>query len=408
MNCLLAHPTGNNFVRETAVGLHASGQLMELHLSIAACGGNLFDQLSRFPGMSELARRRYPDGLRSMLRLHPGREVGRLLAQRMGWRGLLMHEAGWASIDACYQYFDQTVANRLNASHQIDCVYAYEDGARDTFAAALKQGLRRVYDLPIVHWQMSRQIMQEEAERMPAWRPTLTAVFDSREKCARKDEELAMADCVICPSPFVANSLPRYIREQKAVHVIPFGSPQISAPSIRSAANRKLRILFAGSMSQRKGLGDLMAAMRLLDPAQFELHVLGAPMAPMAFYRQECPDFIHHGPCPHEQVLELMKSCDVFALPSLVEGRALVQQEALSCGLPIIVTGNAGASDLVEDGTAGFLVPIRSPEKIAEKLQLLRQDPDLLASMQEAAPAKAASVSWGAYRERIAEAVSAT
>ena len=61
-------------------------------------------------------------------------------------------------------------------------------------------------------------------------------------------------------------------------------------------------------------------------------------------------------------------------LPSIVEGRALVQQEALSCGLPIIVTPNAGGEDLVEEGITGHLVPIRSPEKIAEAISSLLAD----------------------------------
>ena len=48
--------------------------------------------------------------------------------------------------------------------------------------------------------------------------------------------------------------------------------------------------------------------------------------------------------------------------------RALVQQEALSCGTPLIVTPNAGAEDLIDEGLTGFIIPFRNPEKIAEKI----------------------------------------
>lgn len=94
-----------------------------------------------------------------------------------------------------------------------------------------------------------------------------------------------------------------------------------------------------------------------------------------------------------------------FVLPSIVEGRALVQQEAMSCGLPIIVTKNAGAEDLVEDGKAGFLVPIRSPEAIAEKLELLQRDRELLAAMRNAAKEKASELTWATYRKKVAKIV---
>jgi glycosyltransferase involved in cell wall biosynthesis len=98
-----------------------------------------------------------------------------------------------------------------------------------------------------------------------------------------------------------------------------------------------------------------------------------------------------------------MRSCDVFVLPSIVEGRALVQQEAMSCGLPIIVTRNAGGEDLVEDGKAGYLIPIRDPQAIAEKLEMLFNNRVLLNEMRQAAQSKAQSLSWTDYRQRIVE-----
>ncbi|GHB95300.1 glycosyltransferase [Cerasicoccus arenae] len=406
MNVLLAHPTGNNFVREAAIGLQDASLLKELHLSIAACGNNAVAKISKLPGFSELARRTYPAELAPVLHLHPWREAVRLIASRMHWVSLLRHEFGWASVDACYQHFDRQVSNRLKQNDKISCVYAYEDGALETFRVAQKRDLRRVYDLPIAHWQASRRIMEEEAERLPNWRPTLSGVQDSKDKYLRKEEELSLAECIVCPSTFVADSIPEEIRKGKQVRVIPFGSPTGIIPHTSTKSeNDKLRVLFAGSMSQRKGLGDLMTAMSLLDSAQFELHVMGSPLAPMEFYHQAYPNFIHYSPRPHDQVLALMKTCDVLVLPSLVEGRALVQQEALACGLPIIVTANAGAPDLVEDGQAGFLVPIRSPESIADKLLLLKQHPERLKAMKTAAPIKAATVSWKSYRQGIVDAV---
>lgn len=408
MSCLLAHPTGNNFVRETAIALEENELLQELHLSIAACGDNIFSKLAQLPGASEIRRRTYPTALLNKLYLHPNREIIRLIAGRLGLSFLAGREHSYASLDTCYRLFDEKIASRLKNANDIKSVYAYEDASLACFRTAQRKGLRRIYDLPIAYWQTSRNLMEEEADRLPEWRITLTAIFDSREKCSRKDEELELANAVVTPSQFVADSLPIHIRQTKPVHVIPFGSPDILPPPPRPPSNQKLRVLFAGSMSQRKGLADLFAAIQLLPQDKFELHVMGTPLAPLAFYHQQCPHFIHHPPRSHDKVLELMRSCDVFVLPSLVEGRALVQQEALACGLPIIVTANAGAEDLVSDQRAGFLVPIRSPEAIAEKLSLLDNDRERLCNMQKAAPIKAAEVSWRAYRHRIAEVVKST
>ena len=121
-------------------------------------------------------------------------------------------------------------------------------------------------------------------------------------------------------------------------------------------------------MSQRKGLADLFEAMKLLKGEPVSLSILGQPSMPMEFYRRQLAEFEYFLPCSNKKVRAIMKEHDALVLPSIVEGRALVQQEALSCGLPIIVTPNTGGEDLIEEGITGYLVPIRSPEKIAEAI----------------------------------------
>jgi glycosyltransferase involved in cell wall biosynthesis len=247
--------------------------------------------------------------------------------------------------------------------------------------------------------------LAEEADRLPDWSCTLDGLKDSEEKLRRKDLELELADVVVCPSRFVRNSLPVDILNRKRVEVVPFGSPAFVEPARKVRRKGPLKVLFAGSMTQRKGLADVFAAMDLIDSKKIELHVLGLPVAGMDFYRSRCPDFTYHRTRSNAAVLELMAFCDVLVLPSIVEGRALVQQEAMACGLPVIATRNAGAEDLLEDGTAGFLVPIRSPEAIAEKLECLACDRSLLEEMGRAARAKARALSWADYRRRIVEVV---
>jgi glycosyltransferase involved in cell wall biosynthesis len=110
-------------------------------------------------------------------------------------------------------------------------------------------------------------------------------------------------------------------------------------------------------MTQRKGLADLFAAFNIVNRKDVELVVLGSLVQPLEFYRGQYADFSYEAPRPHGNVLQLMQSCDVFALPSIVEGRALVQQEAMACGLPLIVTPNAGGQDLIEEGKQDFSFP---------------------------------------------------
>jgi glycosyltransferase involved in cell wall biosynthesis len=338
-----------------------------------------------------------------------------MIFPRIGMGRYLKHETGWASIDAVYRDFDRAVALRLSRrakQENISAVYAYEDGALATFKQAKALGLTCIYDLPIAYWETVRKLLLEEAIRLPEWAPTLRGgTMDSSEKLERKTLELEMADIVVGPGSFVKGSLPGWTKGKKIV-MVPFGSPvqvfgeQKENEPADNNDKRPLRVLFAGSMSQRKGLGDLFAAVRLLNRRDIELVVMGSLEAPMEFYRKEYPDFIYESGRPNDQVLALMRTCDVFCLPSIVEGRALVMQEAMSQGLPIIITANTGGEDLVkEDGSTGFLVPIRSPQLIAEKLNWMLDNRAATKEMGKKAKQHAAEYTWKKYGDNIIDAI---
>jgi len=380
----LSHPTGNQFVRALLAALHDTDTLDGFFTTIATASG-----------------RRHYELPREKIRTRPFRETLRLASQRLGVEVLTAHETGWASADAVYRDLDRAVARWISAHPGPGGVYCYEDGALETFRAAKRTGKSAFYELPIAYWETSRQLLIEEAGRLPEWEPTLFATRDSEEKFQRKSEELALADLVVCPSQFVRDSLPAAVRHKCVV--AEFGSPVARVPQRRNGP--RLRILFAGTLSQRKGLADLFAAMKLLNRSDVELVVMGSPTAPMDFYRAQYAGFIYEPTRSHDGVLELMATCDVLALPSIVEGRALVQQEAMSCGLPLIVTANAGGGDLIEEGKTGFLVPIRCPAAIAEKIAWFADHRNLLPMMQDAAQKKAGEYTWAAYAEKILEAI---
>ena len=96
-----------------------------------------------------------------------------------------------------------------------------------------------------------------------------------------------------------------------------------------------------------------------------------------------------------------MHQHNALVLPSIAEGRALVQQEALSCGLPIVVTPNAGGEDLVVEGVTGQLVPIRSPEKIAEAISSMMENRKNRDEIQKLCQKKAREYTWANYAQNI-------
>jgi glycosyltransferase involved in cell wall biosynthesis len=98
-----------------------------------------------------------------------------------------------------------------------------------------------------------------------------------------------------------------------------------------------------------------------------------------------------------------MRRHDVLVLPSLFEGFGLVILEAMAQGLVVIATPHTAAPDLIEDGTDGFIVPIRSPEAIAEKMEMLLGARERLHEMKLAARRKAEKQRWEVYRRALAQ-----
>jgi hypothetical protein len=196
MKVLLSHPTGNEFVRALINALSQQGMLAEFDTTVAADPASPW--LKMLPGSvrQEWLRRTYPIPQNEIV-THPLRELGRMILPRLGLKSAVKHETGWASVDAVYRNLDHKVADRLSSlknGNKPDAIYAYEDGALQSFTRAKQLGVKCIYDLPIGYWRAAREMLGAERERWPDWAATLTGLRDSQAKLDRKDEEIRLAD----------------------------------------------------------------------------------------------------------------------------------------------------------------------------------------------------------------------
>jgi glycosyltransferase involved in cell wall biosynthesis len=323
---------------------------------------------------------------------------------RAGKKHLVTGEKNRFSVDGVYRDLDAHIARDLKRYPNVRAVYAYEDGALEHFREARARGIRRIYDLPIGYWQANRKISLEEAELQPGWKGTLNALSDSDAKCARKDQELELSDTIVVPSTFVKNTLDLY-PSSKRIIVNPFGVPSnLSQPRQRTSPDQSLRVLYVGSLTQRKGIAYLFEAIEKVGKAVM-LTVIGRKVGQSDLLDQYCQKHRWIPSLPHQEILAEMSRHDVFVFPSLFEGLALVQGEALSQGLPVITTPNSGGADILRDGIDGFIVPIRDPDAIASRLLELYRDRALLQQMSDSARDGASQLHWQGYKERVVRIV---
>jgi glycosyltransferase involved in cell wall biosynthesis len=394
---LFSHPIGNENVREALLAFDRAGMLSEFWTTISWNPKSAVNRVLP-PSLRELfSRRSFPESIRSRTHTAPLREALRLFGGGAGYSS--RHETGAFSIDAVLRDLDKRVANHLRKIDNIRAIYAYEDGALQSFRAARDRNSQRIYDLPIGYWKVGQRIFAEEAEREPEWTPTLTGTLDSAEKLARKDDELRLATRVIVASTFTKQTLAESPCTAK-IDIVPYGAPPAFSGDIVKPSG-KLKVLFAGSLGQRKGLSYVLKAIDFLN-SKLELTLLGrkaaagcAPLESAVRKHRWLPSL------SHDAVLREMHRHDVLVLPSLFEGFGLVILEAMAQGTPVIATEHTAGPDIIKDGVDGFVVPLRSAEAIAEKLDLLACDRERLIAMKSAAQRKAGSFRWESYRDGL-------
>jgi starch synthase len=404
---ILSHPTGNANVRETARALNEAGLLAEFWTSIYWRRENGVNRLLPGTLVRELNRRTFSCVSRDQVHSNPWREAGRLMSTRLGLSKLNQHETGFFSVDAVYHSLDRKLATALRRNSDVRGVYAYEDGALNTFQAARARELKTIYELPIGYWKAHHELLNEEAALQPEWAKTLRGKTDSQEKLHRKDEELALADQIIVPSQFVRDTLAKAGPLSASINVIPYGAPPVTLEPKPAAENPKLKIIFVGMLSQRKGLSYLLDAVKKLG-SSVELTLIGRRTCDCKPLDQALQEHRWIPSLSHDEVLKEIRHHDVMAFPSLFEGFGLVVLEAMSCGVPVIATSQGGAPDFLVDGEDGFLVAVRDSEAIAEKLEILIRDRNRLSSMSQAATRKAIQHSWESYRKRLVQIVKQT
>lgn len=410
MKIVLSHPTGNEFVRAAASGFQQANLIFEFYTSIASFSGSFFDSIGNYAPFAEIHRRRFDTGLQSITRTYPWLEICRHIALKTNFSKLTRHESGIFSIDAVYQGLDRYVALKLKKglTKEVNAIYAYEDGALNSFIQAKHLNIKCLYDLPIGYWRSSRRLMEHERERWPDWASTLTGFNDSDAKLARKDEELRLADKIFIASQFTAKTLEDYPGTLAPVEIIPYAFPPVN--NMRSYTTkfrqRPLKLLFVGSLSQRKGIADLFAAVNSIGLHHVVLTIVGhkvtdsCPVLDLELSKHKwIPTLHHHG------ILKLMREHDVLVFPSLFEGFGLVITEAMSQGTPVITTDRTAGPDLIKHGENGWLIEAGSTKDLILAIEELLYHPKYIWDAGKAAMETARQRPWKIYGKELAIAV---
>lgn len=280
-------------------------------------------------------------------------------------------------------------------------VVAYEGFALPAFSAA-PRGTCTLLNYPVAHHRQRRLIRDEELALEPDFAASWPGFGDwgpGHED--RLDAEIARADIVLLGSDFAADSFVAAGVPRDKLRVVPYGVDlQLFTPPAKAPPGERFKVIYAGQLTQRKGISYLLRAWQAFRRDDAELTMVGSIVGDPQVLQRWQPLFTH---VPHQtrpQLAQRYRESHVFVLPTLVEGMPLVVLEAMACGLPVIVTAN-GPGGIVRDGIDGFIVAQRDPQAVQEKLELLYRDRERCAAMGRNAAQRALQFSWSAYAEGV-------
>jgi starch synthase len=262
-------------------------------------------------------------------------------------------------------WFDRWALRQLKAGDHVISSYGY---ANRCFEFARASGGKTFVDAGNSHIENFWEVLTQEQRR---WNSVQTPV--SRYWYERSRAMLAGGvDYILSPSKYVTDSfLARGFRpDQILPNIYPVDLSLFQPADSARPKDRPLTVINTGALSLRKGTPYLLEAFRLIraqhPSARFLLtrNVREDVAAILGRYNDLTVDWAPG--LPHLQLAERLRQADVFVLPSLEEGLVRTALEAMACGLQVVLTPNTGASDFVESGVNGEIVPIRDPAATAE------------------------------------------
>lgn len=254
------------------------------------------------------------------------------------------------------------------------------------------------------HIRFQNEILNEEYKK---WGFEFKGI--DQRVITKEESEYELADRITVPSEFVRQSFIKMGVSDTKIIKIPYGARLDRFQKISEPGENNFSVLWVGGVSIRKGFMYALEAFQKLSLTKKKFIVVGTIEKELKILLRNV-DLSHVnflGNIENSRLPALYSKSNVFLISSVEEGLAMVQGEALACGCPVIATENTGASDLFTDGLEGFILPIRSSEAIADKLQLLADDLPLRKRMSDAALIKVKDIGgWDSYGENWSKLIS--
>ncbi|MFP3504716.1 glycosyltransferase family 4 protein [Burkholderia sp. SIMBA_062] len=272
--------------------------------------------------------------------------------------------------------------------------------SRHIVAKAKREGSIVLGEVVNTHPLYRDRLLSEEEDRR-----RLPHIQRINRQQRRLIEEVKLYDYVLAPSSIVRESFIQHGVPASIIKVIPYAAnvKRFHPLEKRGKDTNRFGILCVGQISLRKGQIYLLEAVKQLGDKRVHVTLIGQidPMVEplLAPYRHL---FTHIPRVENSQLNDYYNAADLFVLPSLEEGLAVVLCEALATGLPIVATRESGAAEIIEHDRSGKIVPSGSVEQLADAIGEMISSPDKIVEFSRQAIVAAASThNWTQYVDKL-------
>ncbi len=318
----------------------------------------------------------------------PGKHVASCSYEGVASRLLSQAARAGLSTDSeplLHRWFGRWAAKRV-AEETWDVVLCWSGVAEETFRALKDTRSLLICHRSSSHIRTQGRLLEEEEARtgVPQERPSVWM-------SAREQREYQLADLVYVPSSFAHQSFRDEGEDLNKVITIQHGVDtrffrpslaDVEARCARILSGSPLRVLNVGTFCFRKGIWDFADVIQKLGTVDYHFRFVG-PINPEAsnFSSKLRPEVDFVPPQPQSQLPIHYRWGDIFVLPTIEDGFPFVLAQAHAAALPILTTPNGAGNDLISNGENGWVLPIRDPRAIEEKLRWCKANRDKVVAM---------------------------
>ena len=298
------------------------------------------------------------------------------------------------------KYFEYRALSNLDFK-DLDILIGWSSFSYSSFLKAKNEKCISILERGSTHIEYQNEILKKEYELLNLKPNLIPKYIIDKEK-----KEYELADFIMVPTEYARKTFLDKGFSEKKIIKNPYGVnlKEFYYDTKLQEKKTKFRIIYAGSISVRKGVIYLLDAFEELSLENSELVLIGdvdEDLNKKLSRFKKNKNIIFKKSIKQNELKNFYNVSDVFVLNSIEDGFGMVILQAMACGLPVITTRNTGGSEIIDNDKDGYIIPIRSKKILKEKITFLYNNPSKCLKMGMIAKDKVTSkYSWDAYGKR--------